>query len=225
MATIDAQFGTESTPIVLATELYWDDLSRGYGGPSKKHVVNATNNHPSIDWDLSAEDRNTWNIYRSYYSSGFRIAGEDNTYASIGDYIDGRYTDDETRVANEAFFQQEYLDDLFDFGVYGKSGTFLQWLEHRHRFGTVFYGNLPDYTKVKHVGYCWAPCPYSTQSSDERTRIMLELGPADALPTRNDHSSGDIIYYMKAYRRQAWGYQCTFETCPGKSGNIPYFYT
>lgn len=33
--------------------------------------------------------------------------------------------------------------------------------------------SLPEYKKLLHIGHSYAPCPFSTQSSDKRTRIML----------------------------------------------------
>ena len=132
MATLDAQYGNESTPLELSTLLYWDNSTRSWGGPRKKEVVEAITLHPTITWDITLTNRNTWNIYRAYYSSGYRIAGEDNIYASIGDYIDVRYTDDASRVSNEALFDQEYLDDLDLFNIYGTNTTFIKWLQHRH---------------------------------------------------------------------------------------------
>jgi hypothetical protein len=43
----------------------------------------------------------------------------------------------------------------------------------RQIYGTENYGNLPKYKKSQHVGHKYAPCPFSTQCDDLRTRIML----------------------------------------------------
>ena len=43
----------------------------------------------------------------------------------------------------------------------------------RQIYGTENYGNLPENKKGQHVGHKYAPCPFSTQSNDLRTRIML----------------------------------------------------
>ena len=103
---------------------------------------------------------------------------------------------------------------------------FDKWLVWLIRFGTLRYGNLPIDKKSSHVGKSFAPCPYSTQSSDLRTTHMLELGSTDPLPTKTDHSLSGITYYMKtAVRGGKWGYECTFSDCPHLilTGNR-YFY-
>lgn len=105
---------------------------------------------------------------------------------------------------------------------------FDEWLLWRINVGTASYGNLP--TDKKHdgkVGHCYAPCPYSTQSSELRTRHMLRLSPNDPLPLKVDHSSGDTTYYMKtASKGSKWGFECTYPACPHNimSGQ-KYFYT
>lgn len=43
----------------------------------------------------------------------------------------------------------------------------------RQIYGTENFGNLPENKKGYHVGHKYAPCPFSTQSSYLRTRIML----------------------------------------------------
>lgn len=43
----------------------------------------------------------------------------------------------------------------------------------RQIYGTENYGNLPENKKGQHVGHKYAPCPFSTQSGNLRTRIML----------------------------------------------------
>jgi len=104
--------------------------------------------------------------------------------------------------------------------------TFDRWMKWRSIYGTTTYGNLPQHKKYQHVGYCWAPCPYSTQSSDARTENMTGnyLDPA-RLPNEETGLwtiSGTItfsgtgkvdhgIYYMKNKYR---GFECTFDGCP-----------
>lgn len=85
----------------------------------------------------------------------------------------------------------------------------------REVYGTDAYGNLPQWKKDQHVGHCYAPCPWSTQSSDLRTRHMLGLSSTDPLPARIDHTGADNkIYYMTTTQRgTGWGYECTSDLC------------
>lgn len=92
---------------------------------------------------------------------------------------------------------------------------FDKWLIWLIRIGTTNCGNLPT-NKIHDgkVGYCYAPCPYSTQSSDVRTRHLLHLGIGDPLPTKVDHEQTGITYYMKtAARGNKWGFECTYIGC------------
>ena len=47
------------------------------------------------------------------------------------------------------------------------------WLNWRYTAGSEVYGNLPQWKRDQHVGHCWTPCPFSTQSSYLRTRQLL----------------------------------------------------
>jgi hypothetical protein len=98
------------------------------------------------------------------------------------------------------------------------------WWEHV--YGSSKEGNLPDYKKDYHEGHCWAPCPYSTQSSEGRTRSLLGLSESDPLPTKVDHTSDGKIHYMKTKSRGAvWGFECTYSGCPYYLANgTRYFY-
>jgi len=91
---------------------------------------------------------------------------------------------------------------------------FDKWLIWRIRIGTVRYGNLPK-NKIRDgkVGHCWAPCPYSTQSSDLRTRHLLGLSDSDPLPPKVDHTIGDTTYFMGTAFQGRWGYECTYIGC------------
>ena len=109
-----------------------------------------------------------------------------------------------------------------------KSVPFNKWLVWKRRIGTSNYGNLPENKKhLAKVGHSYAPCPYSSQSSDLRTRHLLGLSESEELPTKVDHSVGGITYYMKTENRGSrWGFSCTYPGCPfylltGKS----YFFT
>ena len=108
-----------------------------------------------------------------------------------------------------------------------KCGTGTPQEVWRDMYGTDSYGNLPEYKYLHHVGQCWMPCPYSTQSNATRTRVLLGLADVDPLPTQNDHTGSDNkIYYMKAWARgNRWGYECTFDGCPYFTANSErYFY-
>jgi len=106
--------------------------------------------------------------------------------------------------------------------------SFDKWLIWRIRIGTTSYGNLPrDKKHDDKVGHCYAPCPYSIQSTDLRTRHLLNLTEIEALPTKVDHEIAGTTYYMKTSSRGSkWGFECTYIGCThyilyGKK----YFYT
>lgn len=84
----------------------------------------------------------------------------------------------------------------------------------RNIVGTDNYGNLPEYKKSNHVGHCWKPCPYSTDTPDELTRLLLNIPQTDPLPTKNDHTHNGVTYYMNNAYRGGWGFVCTFDGCP-----------
>ena len=115
-----------------------------------------------------------------------------------------------------------------DWVLVNKEIPFDKWLLWKRRIGTSEYGNLPlDKKHFNKVGHCYAPCPYSSQSGDIRTRHLLGLSDADALPTKVDHSIGNVIYYMKtASIGSKWGYVCTYPGCPYYlSTGKHYFFT
>lgn len=105
----------------------------------------------------------------------------------------------------------EYNTWVADYG----SVPFDKWLIWKLRVGTDRYGNLPaDKKQDGKVGHCWNSCPYSTQSSDLRTRIKLGLEDTDPLPTKTDHTIGDTTYFMRTVARGArWGYECSCPSC------------
>ena len=106
---------------------------------------------------------------------------------------------------------QEYTDWISGHG----SVPFDKWLIWRIRVGTSRYGNLPkDKERDGKIGHCWAPCPYSTQSTELRTRHLLRLSDSDSLPIKVDHTSGGITYYMTTSARGSlWGYECSYIGC------------
>lgn len=93
---------------------------------------------------------------------------------------------------------------------------FDKWLLWKRRVGTSNYGNLPsDKKNLNKEGHCYAPCPYSTQSNDVRTALLLGLAEGDALPAKVDHTAGGITYYMEtASRGSKWGFECIYPGCP-----------
>jgi hypothetical protein len=95
-----------------------------------------------------------------------------------------------------------------------------------HMYGTTASGNLPDWKKDDHEGHCWSQCPYSTQSSDLRTRHLLGLSDTDPLPVKVDHTESGRTYFMKTEGKgSAWGYECTYDNCPYYLANgRRYFY-
>lgn len=87
---------------------------------------------------------------------------------------------------------------------------FGRWLIWYLSYGTVEYGNLPT-RKREHEGISCLPCPYSTDATALRTRLMLGLEDTDPLPTQVDHGT----YYMKVSGRGGvWGFECTSPSCP-----------
>lgn len=81
-------------------------------------------------------------------------------------------------------------------------------------YGTTAVGNLPRYKVGRFVGKSYSPCPYSIQSDDLRTQIMLGLEQNDFSTNKVDHTKNNVTYYMKVKRKNAWGYECTFDECP-----------
>ena len=97
----------------------------------------------------------------------------------------------------------------------------------RYMYGTDSVGNLPEFKKLRHVGNCYAPCPYSETCDELRVRIMLGLGDSDPLPTQVLHTGLDgKNYFMKTTCRGGiWGQECTFPGCSYYLSNgVKYFY-
>jgi len=93
-------------------------------------------------------------------------------------------------------------------------------------YGTDNFGNLPAYKVLDHVGHCYAPCPYSLQATDLRTRHLLGLSATDSLPLKVAHVGSDNKeYFMRTAFSGDWGFECTFSGCPSLlSTGFPYFY-
>jgi hypothetical protein len=123
--------------------------------------------------------------------------------------------------------KQIYSDDAIDlmgqdiaeydaWVLANKVVPFDKWLLWKRRVGTSNYGNLPeDKKRLDKVGHCYAPCPYSTQSTDLRTRHLLGLDDDATIPTKVTHEVGGVTYYMRtANRGSKWGFECTHPGCP-----------
>ena len=104
--------------------------------------------------------------------------------------------------------------------------SFDVWLLWKLSIGTANTGNLSGrYTNVGKVGHSYAPCPYSTQSNETRTRHMLGLSETDPIPLRVDHSILQVVYYMETTHSGRWGFQCSFgPLCPGYANGTNYIY-
>jgi hypothetical protein len=124
-----------------------------------------------------------------------------------------------------AWFAEDYAAWQLDVAS-GRNSIFEKWLQWKFMTGSVVYRNLPQWERDQHVGHCWAPCPYSTQSNAIRTRHMLGLSDADPLPTQNDHTGGDgrIIYLRTNSKGSLWGFECTFDNCPYYVANGERFF-
>lgn len=94
-----------------------------------------------------------------------------------------------------------------------EDGTLNSQEKWRKLVGTEMEGNLPQYKKNEHIGHCYAPCPYSTQAADIRTRHLLNLSTTDPLPVKVYHDTGGKEHFMINSYRGGWGYLCTYASC------------
>ena len=99
--------------------------------------------------------------------------------------------------------------------------SFKKWLIWYIVHGTTNYNNLRTNEVANKVGRIYAPCPYDTESDDQRCIDMLGV-----VPTKVVHELNSVHYYMEANSRGSkWGWQCTFENCPHNTSNgKKYFY-
>jgi hypothetical protein len=138
--------------------------------------------------------------------------------------VETRDADDPARLADEAELDQLFGEDeaIWSTTYSGVGVPFEKFMQWYYQHGTYQYGNLGDFKKDDHVGHCFAPCPYDTACSDERTRHMLDLSDTDPLPLRTAHG----IYYMRTESRGSkWGFECTYDSCPHYlSTGRRYFY-
>jgi len=109
--------------------------------------------------------------------------------------------------------------EIVDYNIWvAQNGVvpFDRWLRWLIRIGTTRYNNLAT-TKVNEgkVGHGYAPCPYSLQSGEVRTRLMLGLTDSDPLPVRTNHIDSGITYFLSTTSKGSrWGQGCTFIGCP-----------
>ena len=102
-----------------------------------------------------------------------------------------------------ATWSSEHGVSVSDANMFGK------WLIWKCSYGTTEYGNLPT-RKREHTGISCIPCPYDNRSSENHTRLWLELEDSEPIPSRNNHGT----YYMRVAQRGAsWGFECTYDTC------------
>jgi hypothetical protein len=170
---------------------------------------------------VSGTTRQKWNYVRNLYQMSYTLAS--GTY----DYYDSRGVDDPARIMDETAFNQMYQADLDHWMSYHSSKPFELYLQWRFQHGTRAYGNLPQPEYLNKVGHCWMPCPYSTECTDTRTRLMLGLSDTDPLPPKTSHElvDGKKVYLKTASSGAAWGFICTFDGCPHYIANgTRYFY-
>lgn len=157
--------------------------------------------------------RQKWNYVRSLYVPSYKIDTNGNRLECYTweDNCIARSVTDPARVYDENKYDQMYSTDYDAWQAHAPSAHFEKFLEWKYKYGTYIYGNLPQYKKSHHVGHKWMICPYSTQSSEDRTKFILGIDDLDALPLQNDHGT----YYMKtASNGASWGFECTYANCP-----------
>lgn len=165
---------------------------------------------PNTPTDVSL-CRRKWNYVKNLYQGSYGIDAS-------GNIDDPRDVSDDAYIADFVKYDAQFTED-YNTWVATRSGTdFERWLQWQYEVGTTMYGNLPQWKKDQHEGHCWMPCPYSTDSSDERSENML-----GSVPTKVDHGE----YYMAtASKGSSWGFECTYSGCPHLLTNgTRYFYT
>jgi hypothetical protein len=154
---------------------------------------------------VSGTDRQKWNYVRNLYQPSYVV---DSSY----NYVDPRSSSDPARIEDEAGYFLDFSEDLAMWQTFYYTKPFEKFLEWRNQHGTTAYGNLPQHKRQDHVGHCWAPCPYSTQSSDFRTRSLLGITISGSLPTKVDHTLPDG---REVFLQNADGgvFICPFDDC------------
>jgi hypothetical protein len=154
---------------------------------------------------VSGTDRQKWNYVRNLYQPSYVV---DSSY----NYVDPRPASDPARIEDEAGYFLDFNEDLAVWQSLHYTKPFEKFLQWRNEIGTTAYGNLPQHKRQEHVGHCWAPCPYSTQSSDFRTRSLLGITISGSLPTKVNHvlSDGREVFLQNA---DGGVFICPFDGC------------
>lgn len=178
---------------------------------------------PACVTTFSGTNRQKWNYVKSLYLRNYTIDGNGDRVATF----------------NEAMFSDMFDADEVEWQATQPSKLFEKWLQWKFNVGTPYTGNLPQFKKLEHVGHCWQPCPYddlliyysNLQDSDvieEAANVKVDhhLGVGYNDITHTEHVLNNTNYYMKTHSKgSAWGYECTFDTCPYYVANGKrYFY-
>lgn len=148
-------------------------------------------------------DRQVWNFTRNFFIPSYQIDSQGN-YAPTGD------PSDPCVITASGNYDLAFASDYLDWQTRAPNARFEKYLEWRQQYGTKAYANLPQHKRSEHVGHCWMPCPYSTDSSALRSELMWSKTNAPTL-SGVDHG----IYYMKtAAKGSVWGFECTYSGCP-----------
>jgi hypothetical protein len=159
-------------------------------------------------------DRQKWNYVKNLYQPNYAI--DEN-----GDESDFREVDDPARVNDFTTWDGQYTTDHDTWLTYYSNKPFEKWLQWQYERGTIAYGNLPQHKRNDHTGHCWMPCPYSTDSSADRSQAMWDVYGHPVLP-QVDH--GDA-YMQTDSNGTVWGWRCTYSGCSYETTyNKPYFY-
>lgn len=119
-----------------------------------------------------------------------------------------------------------YVEDIGDWTAWALTNNvsaldvvkFGRWLIWKCSFGTTDYGRLPSSRRHDHVGHCWAPCPFDSNTYDAiRSEVWLGYTPTSL----SNHGN----FYMKNAYSGRWGLECTYSGCPYLiEHGRPYFY-
>jgi len=169
---------------------------------------------PCVEIKEGWTDRQKWNYVKNLYQPSYSVDVD-------GNEDDPRAVDDEARIADFVTWDGQYNTDHINWLAHYSNTPFEKWLQWQYEIGTTTYGNLPQYKKPNHSGNCWMPCPYSTDSNDDRSQAMWEQHD-DPILTKNDHSDN---YMQTDSNGTVWGWRCTYSGCPYEAVyNKPYFY-
>jgi len=163
---------------------------------------------------ISGTNREKWDYVRGLY------------FDSYGNEI--RDPSDPARIAEEAAMTALFTKEETAWQAKSPNAPFEYWLQWKYERGSESYGNLPQHKasfKIdcdgnQIIGHSYAPCPYSTESTDLRSEQML-----GSVPTKVTHTAGGVIYYMETAYQGKWGFRCTYDGCPYYLTNgVRYFY-